>query len=96
MKLPKVYEAGKYEGDIYALWEKSQLFVANPESKKEHYSISMPPPNETGTLHIGHALFVTLEDILARHAHHRQFRHLSAPTEVEDYIDPRSLAGSVW
>lgn len=68
MKLPKVYEAGKYEGDIYALWEKSQLFVANPHSSKEHYSISMPPPNETGTLHIGHALFVTLQDILARHA----------------------------
>jgi valyl-tRNA synthetase len=68
MKLPKVYEAGKYEDDIYALWEKSRLFVADPGSKKEHYSISMPPPNETGTLHIGHALFVTLQDILARHA----------------------------
>jgi valyl-tRNA synthetase len=68
MKLPKVYEAGKYEEDIYALWDKSQLFVADPSSKKEHYSISMPPPNETGTLHIGHALFVTLQDILARQA----------------------------
>lgn len=68
MKLPKVYEAGKYEGDIYALWEKSRLFVADPSSGKKHFSISMPPPNETGTLHIGHALFVTLQDILARHA----------------------------
>ncbi len=68
MKLPKVYEASQYESDIYALWEKSQVFKANPESKKEHYSISMPPPNETGTLHIGHALFLTLQDILARHA----------------------------
>src|ERR1044072_834445 len=68
MKLPKVYEAGEYESDIYALWEKSGVFTADPTSKKEHYSISMPPPNETGTLHIGHALFVTLQDILARHA----------------------------
>ncbi|HYH36098.1 MAG TPA: class I tRNA ligase family protein, partial [Candidatus Saccharimonadales bacterium] len=68
MKLPKVYEAGKYEDDIYALWEKSRVFEADPDSRKEHFSISMPPPNETGTLHIGHALFVTLQDILARHA----------------------------
>lgn len=68
MKLPKVYEASQYEDDIYALWEKSEVFVAHPESKKEHFSISMPPPNETGTLHVGHALFLTLQDILARHA----------------------------
>jgi valyl-tRNA synthetase len=68
MKLPKVYEAGKYENDIYALWDKSKIFTADPHSSKEHFSISMPPPNETGTLHIGHALFVTLQDILARHA----------------------------
>jgi valyl-tRNA synthetase len=68
MKLPKNYEAGKYESDIYALWEKSEVFIANPKSNKEHYSISMPPPNETGTLSLGHALFITIQDILARHA----------------------------
>lgn len=68
MKLPKVYVPASYENDIYALWEKSRVFVADPKSPKEHYSISMPPPNETGTLHIGHALFITLQDILARHA----------------------------
>ena len=68
MKLPKVYEAGLYESDIYALWEKSGVFTADPGSGKEHFSIAMPPPNETGTLHIGHALFITLQDIMARHA----------------------------
>jgi len=68
MNLPKVYEPGEYEGDIYALWEKSGVFTANPDSHKEHYSISMPPPNETGTLSLGHALFLTLQDILCRHA----------------------------
>lgn len=68
MKLPKVYEASQYEDDIYALWEKSGVFTADPESKKERFSIAMPPPNETGTLHIGHALFITLQDILSRHA----------------------------
>jgi valyl-tRNA synthetase len=68
MNLPKVYEPSNYENNISALWEKSRLFVADPKSHKEHYAISMPPPNETGTLHIGHALFITLQDILARHA----------------------------
>jgi valyl-tRNA synthetase len=68
VKLPKTYEASQYESDIYALWEKSGAFTADPNSGKAPFSISMPPPNETGTLHIGHALFLTLQDILARHA----------------------------
>lgn len=68
MKLPKLYEPVQYESDVYALWEKSGAFVAVPGSKKPHFSISMPPPNETGTLSLGHALFLTLQDIMARHA----------------------------
>ncbi|HSW66002.1 MAG TPA: valine--tRNA ligase [Bacillota bacterium] len=68
MKLPKAYEPQAYEADIYSLWEKSGVFVADPASKKEHFSISMPPPNETGTLSLGHALFITLQDIMVRHA----------------------------
>jgi len=68
MKLPKVYEPSAYEEDIYALWEKSQVFRADPTSKKDHFSIAMPPPNETGTLSLGHSLFITLQDIMARHA----------------------------
>jgi valyl-tRNA synthetase len=67
VKLPSVYEPGKYEADIYKLWEQSRVFLANPHSPKEHFSMSMPPPNETGTLHVGHALFLTLQDIIARH-----------------------------
>lgn len=68
MKLPKVYEANQYEDDIYTLWEKSGVFTADPKSSKEHFSIAMPPPNETATLHMGSATFVTLQDILIRHA----------------------------
>lgn len=68
MDLPKLYKPGEYESDIYALWEKSGAFVADPHSHKQHFSISMPPPNETGTLSLGHALFLTLQDIMARHA----------------------------
>ncbi len=68
MKLSKTYEPNQYEENIYALWERSEAFVADPNSKKEKFSISMPPPNETGTLSLGHALFITLQDIMVRHA----------------------------
>ena len=67
MKLPKIYEPDQYESDIYALWEKSEAFVAHPQSDKPRFSISMPPPNETGTLSLGHALFLTLQDISSRY-----------------------------
>jgi len=67
MQLPKTYEPGEYEADIYALWEKSGAFTADPTSDKERFSIAMPPPNETGTLSLGHALFLTLQDITARY-----------------------------
>jgi valyl-tRNA synthetase len=67
MKLPKAYEPKAYEQDIYAMWVKSGAFFADPTSKKERFTISMPPPNETGVLSLGHALY-TLQDIMARHA----------------------------
>jgi valyl-tRNA synthetase len=68
MKLPSVYNPSDYEDGIYSLWEKDRVFQANQASPKEHFSISMPPPNETGTLHVGHALGITIQDIMARHA----------------------------
>lgn len=68
MKLAKAYEPNQYESDIYALWEASGAFKADPTSHKERFTISMPPPNATGTLHIGHSIFLTLQDIMIRHA----------------------------
>jgi len=68
MSFPSVYEPDKYETDIYSLWEQGRVFLADPNSSKQHFSISMPPPNETGNLHVGHSLFITLQDIMARHA----------------------------
>jgi len=67
MKLPKTYDPSYYEHDIYDLWEQSRVFVGDALSKKAHFSIVMPPPNETGTLSIGHALGLTLQDIMARY-----------------------------
>ena len=67
MKLSKAYEPQKHETDIYKLWEEQGAFVAHPEKKTERFSISMPPPNATGTLHTGHALFIALQDTHCRY-----------------------------
>ena len=66
----------KWEKDIYQLWEESQFF--NPDKlpgnlptgrqvRKKRYSITIPPPNITGSLHMGHALNNTIQDILIRY-----------------------------
>ncbi|HSW74450.1 MAG TPA: valine--tRNA ligase [Candidatus Saccharimonadales bacterium] len=65
MNLPKVYEPGQYESDIYALWEKANSFA--PTGEGEAYSILMPPPNANANMHLGHELTASLEDIAARY-----------------------------
>ena len=65
MKLAKTYDPNQYEPNIYAMWEEKGVF--KPTGIGEPYSIVMPPPNANGNLHIGHALTVALEDILARY-----------------------------
>ncbi|HKR82307.1 MAG TPA: valine--tRNA ligase [Candidatus Saccharimonadales bacterium] len=65
MKLPKVYNPSEYEGDIYALWEKSEAFA--PKGKGKPYSIVVPPPNANASLHIGFALTMSLQDIAIRY-----------------------------
>lgn len=66
-KFKKPYDPGATEGRIYAEWEKSGYF--NPDNlpgNGEPFTIIMPPPNANGSLHAGHALFVTLEDLIIR------------------------------
>ncbi len=67
MKISKTYNPKQVEDKIYQLWEKSGFLKANPKSKKQPFCIIMPPPNANGILHIGHAVFVTLEDIMTRY-----------------------------
>ncbi|WGM31224.1 valine--tRNA ligase [Brevundimonas sp. NIBR11] len=64
--LEKTFNPKAAEGRIYAQWEASGAF-APTEGAAEAYSIVIPPPNVTGSLHIGHALNNTLQDILARY-----------------------------
>src|SRR5258708_30089317 len=66
--IDKTYQPSEVEGRIYAAWESAQAFRAGrPERKAAApYSIVIPPPNVTGSLHMGHALNNTLQDILCR------------------------------
>jgi len=64
--LSKSYDPAPIEDKWYARWVEEGLFKADPESAKPQFSIVIPPPNVTGSLHVGHALDNTLQDILCR------------------------------
>ena len=64
--LEKVYNPGEIEQKWYDYWEANSLFRADADSDRPPYSIVIPPPNITGSLHMGHALNNTLQDILIR------------------------------
>ncbi len=65
--LEKTFEPQAAEPRLYAQWEESGLFAPRTEGAAGAYSIVIPPPNVTGSLHIGHALNNTLQDILTRY-----------------------------
>jgi valyl-tRNA synthetase len=65
-QLAKTYEPSEVEDRIYKFWLDGGYFHAEPDDKKEPYTIVIPPPNITGQLHMGHALDNTLQDILIR------------------------------
>ena len=81
MKLPKVYNPKKVENKIYNFWQKSGFFNPDklPKRHKKPYCIVIPPPNITGELHMGHALNVTVQDILIRWKKLQGFKTLWLP-----------------
>jgi valyl-tRNA synthetase len=87
-ELPKSYDPKQVEGKIYGFWEKSGFF--NPDklpppkdeqkkNRKKPYTIVIPPPNVTGSLHMGHALQHTIHDILIRRKRMQGFKTLWLP-----------------
>jgi valyl-tRNA synthetase len=77
--LPTQYAPAEVEGPLYARWEERGYFTADPSSDKPPYSIVIPPPNVTGSLHLGHALQHTMMDALTRRARMRGFDVLWLP-----------------
>jgi valyl-tRNA synthetase len=62
----KYFEFKNIENNIYKWWEYRGYFQPSNDLSKEKFVISMPPPNVTGHLHMGHAMFITLQDIMIR------------------------------
>ncbi|MBW1613207.1 MAG: valine--tRNA ligase [Deltaproteobacteria bacterium] len=77
--LAKTYNPKEVEGRWYKYWEENDLFKANARSDKSPFSIVIPPPNVTGSLHMGHALNNTLQDILARYKRMKGYNVLWQP-----------------
>src|SRR3989338_5051693 len=77
--LQKAYDPKATEDRIYKMWEESGAFKADNKSKKEPFTVSMPPPNATGNLHLGHAVMLALEDIFIRFARMRGKEALWVP-----------------
>ena len=65
-QIPKSYNGPEVERKWSEYWLENRFFEADPSSEDPPYSIVIPPPNVTGVLHMGHALNITIQDILAR------------------------------
>jgi len=77
--LDKHYQHSSVEAKHYAAWEKSGVFTADARSNKQPYTIMLPPPNVTGSLHAGHALDHTFQDVLIRYHRMKNFDALWMP-----------------
>src|SRR3989344_5137500 len=80
-KFTKPYNPVEVEGAVYKKWEESGYFNPDnlPGDRQKPYSIIMPPPNANGSLHVGHALFVTIQDLLIRFKRMQGFKTLWLP-----------------
>ena len=65
--LEKIHDPSKVEKKLYEEWEKNGSFKCGVRTDMDTYTIVIPPPNVTGSLHMGHALNITLQDILIRY-----------------------------
>jgi valyl-tRNA synthetase len=79
IELPSQYAPAEVEGARYERWEKAGYFAADADSAAPAYCIVIPPPNVTGSLHIGHALDHTLIDALVRHRRMQGYNTLWLP-----------------
>jgi valyl-tRNA synthetase len=61
------YDASKVESKWYARWEAAGLFQPDPDPGKEPFTVTIPPPNITGSLHMGHALCYPIQDLFGRY-----------------------------
>lgn len=78
-EIPKVYDPSNVEQKWYKIWEENNLFTPEEDSSKEPFVIVIPPPNITGSLHMGHALDNGIQDVLIRYKKMQGFNTLWVP-----------------
>ncbi len=78
-QIEPAYEAKKHEDSIYKKWEESKAFSPKIDPNKKPFTISLPPPNATGTLHLGHAAMIAIEDIMIRYHRMQGYAALWVP-----------------
>ncbi|HWU10375.1 MAG TPA: valine--tRNA ligase [Streptomyces sp.] len=78
-ELPTQYAPAEVEGKLYERWVERGYFTADPQSEKPPYTIVIPPPNVTGSLHLGHAFQHTLMDALTRRKRMQGYEALWLP-----------------
>ena len=80
-EIPKTYAPTESEARWYEFWERSGFFEASedPDDHRQTYTLAIPPPNVTGSLHMGHACRTTFEDVLCRHKRMQGFNTLWQP-----------------
>lgn len=74
IEIDSVYSPGTFEEKIYETWKEKQKFL--PNGDKDKFVVLIPPPNVTSNLHLGHALNVTLQDIIVRYKRMKGFKTL--------------------
>jgi valyl-tRNA synthetase len=67
MPLDKTFSPAEIEPALYEGWERDGAFAADPNSNAKPFTVMIPPPNVTGSLHMGHALTITVQDVLIRY-----------------------------
>ena len=75
----KSYNHKNIEDKIYKYWEKNNCFKPKKNKSKKYFSIVIPPPNVTGSLHMGHALNNSIQDLLVRHNRNKGLETLWQP-----------------
>ncbi len=80
-ELMKPFDAEKVEKSLYTIWEESGYFNPDnlPGGRKDAYTIILPPPNVTGTLHAGHAIMLAIQDTLIRYKRMQGYKTLWLP-----------------
>jgi valyl-tRNA synthetase len=91
IEMPSRYNASESESKWYQAWDSNNLFQPDSDETKPTYTITIPPPNITGSLHMGHALCYSLQDLLGRYNRLQGKRVLILPGQDHAGIATQSV-----